>query len=129
MLASQILAAGGCVLIEKPLAPSLAEAQKLNALVAEDSANLMLGHVALFGSEFRGLQANLAGRSPTRFIDAVRHRPVATLQAYPGESPFHLTMVHDLVCVQALMQGREPSEWQACESRVLGFATSWGVGD
>ena len=34
--------------------------------------------------------------------------PQTTLDRFPGESPFHLTMVHDLYCVQVLKQREEP---------------------
>jgi predicted dehydrogenase len=35
------------------------------------------------------------------------------MQLFPGEDPFHLTMVHDLYCVLALMQRAEPVRFMA----------------
>ena len=52
-LAESALRAGAAVLIEKPLAPTLAEARRLAPLVASQSRNVMLGHVVLFAPEFR----------------------------------------------------------------------------
>lgn len=108
-----LLAAGRRVLVEKPLAESLKDAESLAPLVAADSSNLMAGHIVLFNSEFRQLLDEARGRGPLAFIDCVRHRPITTMQLLPGESPFHLTMVHDLYCVLALMNRAEPHHFSA----------------
>ena len=112
-IAREILASGGKLLIEKPLADSVADAEQLADWVATDSSNVMLGHIVLFGTEFRQLLKQARHRSPIQFIDAVRHRPVTTLDAFPGESPFQLTMVHDLYCVQVLMNRAEPISFRS----------------
>ncbi|MBM4000350.1 MAG: Gfo/Idh/MocA family oxidoreductase [Planctomycetes bacterium] len=108
-LARTLLAAGKTVLIEKPLASDAALAESLRPWVRPDSANVMLGHVALFNSEFRALCDASRRRGPIVYIDCVRHRPAATLDAFPGEDPFHLTMVHDLYLLFAWMDGEEPT--------------------
>ena len=108
-----LLAAGRRVLVEKPLAGNLKDAECLAPLVAADSSNLMAGHIVLFNSEFRELLAESQQRGPLSFIDAVRHRPTTTMQLLPGESPFHLTMVHDLYCVVALMYRADPQRFSA----------------
>jgi predicted dehydrogenase len=107
-VARTLLAAGRTVLVEKPLAASLSEAESLRPLVAPDSSNLMAGHIVLFNSEFRQLLDESHKRGPLAFIDCVRHRPITTMQLLPGENPFHLLMVHDLYCVLALMNRAEP---------------------
>ena len=117
--AQAILEAGRKVLVEKPLADDLAEAESLAPLVASDSSNLMAGHIVLFNSEFRELLAELPRRGPIAYIDAVRHRPRTTIDLFPGESPFYLTMVHDLYAVAALMQGAEPQCFSA-QHRLVG---------
>lgn len=104
-----ILAAGKPVLVEKPLAPSLAEAEALRPLVRADSSNLMLGHILLFSSEFVELRQEASRRGPIRYINAVRHRPATTRDLLPGESPLHLTMVHDLYATLVLMNRSDPS--------------------
>jgi predicted dehydrogenase len=81
------------------------------------SANLMLGHVLLFNSEFRSLQKELTGRGQIRLISCYRMRAATQLPLYPGESPFHLTMVHDLYCVQTLMDRRDPVTMTAQQGR------------
>ena len=108
-----LLEAGKPVLLEKPIAKDADEAASLAPLVREDSGNLMLGHILLFNSEFRQLQDELRQCGPVRYIDAVRHRPVTIMDSYPGESPFHLTMTHDLYCVQALLNRAEPVRFSA----------------
>jgi predicted dehydrogenase len=110
---TMLLEANKPVLLEKPIAESLSEAQSLAPLVASDSSNLMLGHILLFNSEFRQLLDEVSRRGKPKFINAVRHRPVATMDLFPGESPFHLTMTHDLYCVLALMNRAEPVAFTA----------------
>lgn len=116
-LARMILEAGKAVLLEKPIAEDLASAESLGKLDAAESRNLMMGHVALFNTEFRALNKEAAGRGSIRFIDCVRHRPVSTAAAFPGEDPFHLTMVHDLYLVAALMGQAEPTSMHARAAR------------
>ena len=118
----QLLEAGKPVLLEKPIAAAADEAAGLADLVADDSRNLMLGHILLFNSEFRQLQDELRNSGPVRYIDAVRHRPVTTMDLFPGESPFHLTMTHDLYCVQAMVEGAEPERFHAQVHRTAGGA-------
>jgi len=111
-LAKRLLEHGHRVLVEKPLAASLSAAHELKPLIAADSNNLMLGHIVLFNSEFRQLCDEVSRRGLLNYIECTRHRPSTTLQAYPGESPLHLTMVHDMYCVQVLMKAAEPSKFQ-----------------
>lgn len=122
-IARRLLRAGYPVLVEKPLAGSLAEAEGLSPDVADDGTNLMMGHILLFNSEFRRLQAEAGQRGALCYIDCARHRPVETLVRYPGESPFHLLMVHDMYMVQALVGGREPVAFSAQRRRGPGGAT------
>ena len=51
----RLLESGGRVLLEKPIAESLAEARQLADLVEPGSSRLMLGHIVLFNSEFAEL--------------------------------------------------------------------------
>lgn len=108
-----LLAAGRHALVEKPLAESLADAESLRPLVAANRSQLMAGHIVLFNSEFRRLLDEVHNRGPLTYIDGVRHRPIATMQWLPGESPFHLLMVHDLYCVLAMMNRAEPQSFSA----------------
>jgi predicted dehydrogenase len=119
-IARTLLAAGKTVLVEKPLASSVLDAESLRPLVAEDSRNLMAGHIVLFNSEFRQLLREARERGPLVFIDCIRHRPVTTMQLLPGENPFHLLMVHDLYCVLALMNRAEPQHFSAQSHRAPG---------
>ena len=115
-MARAVLEAGKSVLIEKPIAASGAEAESLAPLVKPGSANLMVGHVALFNSEFASLRAETRRRGPIRYLNSVRHRPVTTMDRFPGESPLRLLMVHDLYLTQALMNQAEPTEFR-CQFR------------
>ena len=112
-LTKTLLAAGKQVLLEKPMAENLLDAQSLAPLIKPDSSNLMLGHILLFNSEFRKLMAEAAQRGPLNYLSCVRHRCSRHIELYPGESPFHLTMVHDLYTVQALMNRAEPVRFSA----------------
>ncbi|MDE2639471.1 MAG: Gfo/Idh/MocA family oxidoreductase [Chloroflexota bacterium] len=108
-----LLEAGKSVLLEKPIADTLAEAETLAPLVHADSSNLMLGHIVLFSSEFRQLMDEVGGRGKVSYFNCVRHRRARTLEVFPDESPFHLTMVHDLYAAQALMDRVEPTGFSA----------------
>lgn len=108
-----VLRAGKFALVEKPIATNLKNALQLGTIVSLHPGQLMMGHVVLFNSEFQQLARECAARSAICFIDAVRHRPATTIDAYPGESPFALTMVHDLYCVQALLNRAEPYQLSA----------------
>lgn len=112
-VASTILQADKAVLLEKPIADNLAEAQLLSPLVRADSSNLMLGHIVLFNSEFQQLRDEAATRGPISYIDCVRHRPADIVQKFPGENPLFAAMVHDLYAVQALLGSAEPSHFSA----------------
>lgn len=107
-VASRLLRAGKTVLLEKPVADSLDEARALAPLVRPDSRNLMLGHVALFNTEFRELLDQAKQRGPIRYLSACRHRSTGHIQHFPGETPFHLTMVHDLYMAYALLNRAQP---------------------
>lgn len=106
-LAQQILAGGAHVLIEKPLAESLAAAQRLEPLVAANPERVMLGHILLFAAEFRRLLQEVRQRGRLIHFHLVRHRPSTTWEFYQ-ETPFRLLMVHDLYLAFALMGGEEP---------------------
>ncbi|MGE0606878.1 MAG: Gfo/Idh/MocA family protein [Pirellulales bacterium] len=108
-IAKKLLAAGKTVLLEKPISGDLTEAESLIPLVKPDSSNLMMGHIVLFNSEFLTLQDEVRRRGPIRFISCERHRPAAYVARFPGETPMHLTMVHDLYSVLALVDRAEPT--------------------
>ncbi len=128
-LAKKGLEAGASVLVEKPLAGSLAEARDLAAAVARGPGRLMVGHVGLFNSEFEQLWIEAQQRGGVRLIDAVRHRPAALRARFAGESLFELLMVHDLVAVQALTGGREPAALEGwADGAMAGATLRWADG-
>lgn len=108
-----LLEAGKTVLLEKPVSADLAAAERLAPLVAPRSANLMLGHIVLFNSEFRQLREEVVRRGRPAFIDCVRHRPASIVRDFPGENPLHAAMVHDLYMVQSLLDSEEPQRYSA----------------
>jgi predicted dehydrogenase len=105
---SRLLQAGKTVLLEKPISADLAEARSLAPLVAAGSANLMVGNILLFNSEFRQIREEVAARGAVAHIDCVRHRPASIVQDFAGENPLHGAMVHDLYMVQVLLDRAEP---------------------
>jgi predicted dehydrogenase len=111
--ARQVLERGRPVLVEKPLSESLAEAASLAPLVQGDSSNLMMGHILLFNTELRQLMDEVRQRGPIAYLNSVRHRPTATIDLFPGESPLHLLMVHDLYATLALVGRAEPTHFHA----------------
>lgn len=109
----KLLTAGKTVLLEKPIAESLVDARELKPLVRDDSSNLMIGHIVLFNSEFRSIQAESQVRGSISYINCVRHRAATIVKNFPGENPLHATMVHDLYAVQALLDRAEPCRFTA----------------
>ncbi len=109
----KLLRAGHVVLLEKPVAETTIDAERLAPLVKSDSSNLMLGHILLFNSEFRHLRTEAERRRSISFIDCARHRPASIVHDFPGENPLVATMVHDLYCAQVLMNRAEPSHFSA----------------
>ena len=130
----QLLRAGKKVLLEKPISEEMDEAESLRELVAEDSSNLMLGHILLFNSEFRQLRSEVKQRGELYHIDAVRHRPASILEDFRGENPLYAAMVHDLYCAQALLGWAEPEEFSCQYHKTKGAidlanaTLTWGNG-
>ena len=112
-VASMLLEQDAHVLLEKPISGNLKEALKLTPLVSQTHGKLMLGHILLFNSEFRALQSECHSRGGFEYATCYRMRPAKHADDYPGETPFHLTMVHDLYCVQSLVNGKEPTHISA----------------
>ncbi len=108
-----LLESGKTVLLEKPIADNLVEARSLTSFVRPDSANLMMGHIVLFNSEFQQLCSVAREHGPIFYIDCVRHRPASIVQDFPGENPLHAVMVHDLYAAQVLLNRAEPDHFSA----------------
>jgi len=136
-IAEQILATGGHVLIEKPLAESVATARRLEPLVAQNPNKVMLGHILLFAAQFRQLLEEIRQRGPLIYLNLERHRPTTTWD-YHQETPFRLTMIRDLYLAFSLMNGEEPiriSGWlhprkdggfDLAKTQLEGASGAWG---
>jgi predicted dehydrogenase len=112
-LAEKILGRGLSALVEKPLAPDVPTARKLEKLVRADSSNLMLGHIVLFASKYRLLMAEAKKRGAIKYFHAFRHRPAWMNQKFAEETPLRFTMVHDLYMALALTDAQEPKRMSA----------------
>ncbi|MDG1897431.1 MAG: Gfo/Idh/MocA family oxidoreductase [Fuerstiella sp.] len=119
-VAKTLLEAGKAVLLEKPVADSLPEAESLQSLVRPDSSNLMMGHIVLFNSEFQQLRDEVSARGPMSYMNCVRHRPSSIVADFPGENPLHAAMVHDLYSAQVLVDCEEPAHFSAQYHRTAG---------
>lgn len=108
----KLLRAGKIVLLEKPIAGSLPEAEALASVVKSEPVNLMMGHIVLFNGETQRLLQEAREREIV-YIDCVRHRPAGVLRQLPGETPLEAAMVHDLYVVQTLIGGAEPQHFSA----------------
>ena len=108
-----LLEAGKTVLLEKPIADNLSDAESLQPLVRPDSSNLMIGHIVLFNSEYQQLRDEAAQRGPIAYINCVRHRPASIVEQFAGENPLHAAMVHDLYATQVLVDRAEPNHFSA----------------
>ncbi|HWA81277.1 MAG TPA: Gfo/Idh/MocA family oxidoreductase [Acetobacteraceae bacterium] len=97
-LAEQALLAGRHVLVEKPIAATLAEAETLGGLAAERRLVLQVGHLERFSAAFRALNQHM--RQPL-YIEAIRIAPFK-----PRGTDVSVVldlMIHDLDLVLALV--------------------------
>ena len=113
-LADRFLAAGRHVLVEKPIAASVAEAEEMVALAHRSNAVLGVGHVEFFNP---AVQAVLAGAPQPRYLEAQRLSPF-TSRSMDIDVVLDL-MVHDLQLAQALNGGAPVTEVRAVGVPVL----------
>lgn len=112
-ITKKLLENGCTVLLEKPIASTLHEAEKLQALVKSDSSNLMMGHILLWNKEFQAMKSEATKLGKIKAINCSRQRSADHRTRYPGESPFAFIMVHDLYTVHSLVEAQEPKTFSA----------------
>ena len=108
-LAEQALAAGRHVVIEKPIAASLDQADRLIALAARQGRVLQVGHIERFSAAFRTVMATPSGGRALSF-EAVRAAPFRPRSL--DVSVVLDLMIHDLDLVMELAGG-EPEAVEA----------------
>ncbi len=113
-VAGAFLAAGRHVLVEKPIASSVAEAGELIALAESAGVALGVGHVEFYNP---AVQAVLARSPRPRYLEAQRLSPF-TRRSLDIDVVLDL-MVHDLQLVQALNAGSPIREVRAVGVPVL----------
>jgi predicted dehydrogenase len=97
-LATQVLEAGRHVLVEKPLASTLAQADALAVLAAERRLVLQVGHLLRFSAEHRAISARI---TRPLYIEATRIAPYKPRGT--DVSVILDLMIHDLDLVLALV--------------------------
>ncbi|MFH1177258.1 MAG: Gfo/Idh/MocA family oxidoreductase [Acidobacteriota bacterium] len=113
-VASAFLNAGRHVLVEKPIAASVAEANEMVALARKKRVVLGVGHVEFYNP---AVQAVLAREPRPRYLEAQRLSPF-TRRSLDIDVVLDL-MVHDLQIVQALNAGVAVREVRAVGVPVL----------
>ena len=108
-LAEQALAAGRHVFIEKPIAASLDQADRLIALAARQERVLQVGHIERFSAAFRTVMTTPSGGRALSF-EAVRAAPFRPRSL--DVSVVLDLMIHDLDLVMELAGG-EPEAVEA----------------
>jgi predicted dehydrogenase len=108
-LAERALAAGRHVFIEKPIAASLDQADRLIALAARQGRVLQVGHIERFSAAFRTVMATPSGGRALSF-EAVRAAPFRPRSL--DVSVVLDLMIHDLDLVMELAGG-EPEAVEA----------------
>ncbi len=116
-----LLEAGVACLVEKPLAPSVDEAQQIVDLAARTGSVLQVGHIERFNPVVRALNSLRDGAgeltiSP-RFLEVHRVSPMS-FRSVDVSVVFDM-MIHDLDLVLMLMGGVEPTEIQAAGVPVI----------
>jgi len=97
-LASEALAAGKHVLVEKPIAATLAEAEELGRLATSQNRVLQVGHLLRFSAEHKAISERM--RRPL-YLDCVRIAPFKPRGT--DVSVILDLMIHDLDLVLALV--------------------------
>ena len=113
-LVERFIAAGRHVLVEKPIAASVAEGERMVAAAARAKVVLGVGHVEFYNP---AVQAVLARAPRPRYLDAQRLSPF-TRRSLDIDVVLDL-MVHDLHLAQALNAGAEIREVRAVGVPVL----------
>jgi predicted dehydrogenase len=112
-VALPFLAAGVPVLLEKPVAASVEEAEALVAMAAENSTPFLVGHLERFNPALGELKARL--ESPV-FIDVQRLSPFS--QRATDVDVVTDLMIHDLDIVSSLL-GETDAKISATGSRIV----------
>jgi len=103
----EALSAGVDVLVEKPIAATLPEAEKLLSIAADGGRVLQVGHLEWFNAAMREVAASI--RRP-RFVESHRLGP------FPGRATdvdvVRDLMIHDIDVIQRLV-GEEPTRIEA----------------
>ena len=97
-LASAGLARGIPVLVEKPVAPSSADARRIGQLAAASGTFAMPGHVLRFSAQHQSLAQAVQGGSLGRVLSVTsrRYRDAAHAVRYGDIDPVLMTMIHDI---------------------------------
>jgi predicted dehydrogenase len=110
---SEILSAGIDVLVEKPIAATVPEAEKLLAIARDGGRVLQVGHLEWFNAAMREVSASI---HRPRFVESHRLGP------FPGRATdvdvVRDLMIHDLDVVQRLV-GEEPTRIEAIGGPVI----------
>jgi predicted dehydrogenase len=113
-VAERFLLAGRHVMVEKPIAVTVAEAREMVALAARQGVVLGVGHVEFFNP---AVQAVLARGSRPRYLEAQRLSPF-TRRSMDIDVVLDL-MVHDIQLAQAVNPGSSLTEVRAVGVPVL----------
>jgi predicted dehydrogenase len=97
-LSSAALALGIAVLVEKPVALTVAEARELALAEAASTGFALPGHILRFSSAHRRFVelAQSGAVGPVLSVTARRHRDDSHASRYPDIDPVLMTMIHDI---------------------------------
>lgn len=118
--ATPLLNAGVACLIEKPLANTVEEAEKIASLASKSGATLQVGHIERYNPAvvaLRKLKESGAAEIAPRFIEIHRVSPM-TFRSVDVGVVLDM-MIHDLDVVLMLVGGREPREVRAAAVSVI----------
>ena len=130
-MAQPLLAAGVACLIEKPLAGSAEEAEKIMHAADASGAVLMVGHIERFNPIMRALRKETNGGREIvpRFMEVSRVSPM-TFRSVDTSVVMDM-MIHDLDVIIMLMGGRERTcmswGWRTgcCHIRARRWRAQW----
>ena len=105
-ICSRALERGLCVLIEKPVAPSAAEAEALVASARRSEGFVLPGHVLRFSRDHQRLVEVVRSGEIGKvvYVNSRRYRDETHATRYPDVDPVLMTLIHDIDLAQWVTQ-------------------------
>lgn len=129
--AEAALRSGKHALVEKPVALTLDEAQRLANVARETGRILMPGHILRFAPAYAVVREQLSDRPTVHSVFARRNVPAARFAGHQRTHTALMSLAHDLDLILWYLEGQEPERVYAVERRTRAGSGNpdvfWGI--